>query len=133
MATTRMQQFATVAQYISAQPEEQQQRLEQLRQVIRKAAPKAEEGISYGMPAYKLHGPLIYFANFKKHFGLYALPSAIAMFKDQLAAYETAKGTIRLPHDKPLPVGLITEIVKFRTKENEAKAAMKAKAKKTKV
>ena len=132
MATTRMQQFATVDQYIAAQPEELQPKLRQLRQLIRNAAPTAEEGFGYGMPAYTLHGPLIYFANFKKHFGLYALPSAVDVFKDELARYKTSKGTIQLPHDAPLPVKLITAIVKFRVRENEEKAARKAKAKKTK-
>lgn len=132
MPTARMQAFETVDAYISAQPAALQKKLVQIRQIIRKTAPKAEEGISYGMPAYKLHGPLVYFANLKSHFGLYAMPATIEAFKNELAAYETSKGTIRLPHDKPLPVKLITDMIKFRVKQNEEKAAQKPNAKKAK-
>ena len=131
MLTSRMQEHTTVDAYIAAQPPERQAKLEQLRNVICKAAPKAKEGISYGMPAYKLHSPLAYFANFKNHYSLFAMPAAVDAFKDELADYETSKGTIRFTHDKPLPVKLISAIIKFRVKQNEEKAALKAKAKKT--
>jgi len=130
MLTSRMQEFTTVDAYIAAQPKERQAKLEQLRKIILKAAPTAEESISYGMPAYKLYSPLAYFANFRNHYSLFAMPAAVAVFKDELAGYETSKGTIRLPHDKPLPVKLISDIIKFRVKQNEEKAALKAKAKK---
>lgn len=132
MATTRIQAFASVDDYIAAQPQALQIKLAQLRKIIRKAAPKADESIAYGMPAYKHHGPLVYFALFKQHLGLYPTPSAIAAFQKELAGYEVAKGTVRLPLEEPLPVNLITDVVKFRVKENEEKAALKAKAKKTK-
>jgi len=125
-----MQEFTTVDAYIAAQPPERQSKLKQLRKIILKAAPKAEESISYGMPAYKLHGPLAYFANFKNHYSLFAMPAAVDVFKEELAGYETSKGTIRLPHDKPLPAKLISDIIRFRVKQNEEKAASKAKAKK---
>jgi uncharacterized protein YdhG (YjbR/CyaY superfamily) len=128
----RMQEFKTVEEYIASQPGAIQAKLEQLRRLIKKAAPKAEESISYGMPAYKLHGPLVYFGGFKNHIGLYALPVAIEAFKKELSAYELSKGTIRLPQDKPLPAKLITEMIKFRVAQNEEKAAAKAKTKKAK-
>lgn len=128
----RMQDFKTVDDYIASQPQSIQPKLQQLRQLIRKAAPKAGESISYGMPAYTLHGPLLYFGGFKNHIGLYAMPATIEMFKKELSAYELSKGTIRLPQDKPLPTKLITEMVKFRVKQNEEKTAAKAKTPKAK-
>ena len=103
--------------------------LEDLRQTIRKAAPKAEEVISYQMPAFKFHGMLVYFAGFKNHIGFYPTSSAIKAFNKELSAYAGAKGTVRFPLDKPIPVGLITKIVKHRVKENLAKENLKAAAK----
>lgn len=125
-----MQDYPNVDAYIAAQPLNRQAKLQQLRKIIVKAAPNAEESISYGMPAYKLHGPLAYFANFKNHFSLFAMPAAVEIFKKELAQYETSKGTIRLPHDKPLPVKLISDIIRFRVHQNEEKAALKRRAKK---
>ena len=87
MATTRMQAFASVDDYIAAQPQALQPKLVQLREIIRKAAPKAEECISYGMPAYKHHGPLVYFACFKQHFGFFPMPSVIEAFRKDLDGY----------------------------------------------
>lgn len=133
MATSRMQQHASIDAYIASQPEEQQPTLQKLRELIKKAAPKAEEGISYGMPTFKYKGsPLVYFAAFKNHYGFYPQPKAIEVFKAELAAYDTAKGTIRLPQDKPLPVKLLTDIVKFKVKGNEEKAMRKALPKSSK-
>lgn len=106
--------------YIAAQPEDQRGLLEQLRQTIRKAAPGAEEVISYQMPAFRYHGMLVYFAAWKNHIGFYPA-GAIKVFDKELSAYGVSKGTIRFPIDKPLPLGLISKIVKFRVKENEAK------------
>lgn len=123
----------SVDAYIAQQPNDLQPRLTQLRQTICEAAPAAEEGISYGMPAYRLHGPLVYFALFKNHIGLYALPATIEAFQKELAGYELSRGTIRLPLTKPLPLQLIADMVKFRARENTAKAAAKSKAQKTKV
>ena len=126
-----MQVFKSVDDYIAAQPEDLQPKLKQIRQIIKKAAPKAEEGIGYGMPAYKLAGPLVYFANFKNHFGFFPTPGGVDAFKNELAAYETSKGTVRFPQDKALPIKLISDIVKFRVIQNEEKAASKAAAKKS--
>ncbi|MDZ4757127.1 MAG: DUF1801 domain-containing protein [Bacteroidota bacterium] len=127
-------QISTVDEYIAMQPEPQQTALKKLRELVKKAAPKAEEVISYGMPAYKLHGMLLYYAAYKNHYGFYAMPGAIASFKDKLKDYKLSKGTIQFPVDKSLPTKLITDIVKFRIQENLEKEALKnaAKAKKTK-
>jgi uncharacterized protein YdhG (YjbR/CyaY superfamily) len=110
--------YKDVDDYIAHQPELVRPYLEKMRGIIRKAAPEAEEGISYGMPAYKQHGILVYFAGFKNHYSLFALPKTNVQFKDQLREYKTSKGTIQFPFDKPVPVKLITEIVKLRVAEN---------------
>lgn len=107
-----------IDEYIAAYPEEVQERLEQLRAIIKKATPKAIEVISYGMPAFKLNGMLVWFGAHTKHIGFYPRASGIEVFKKELAAYKNAKGSVQFPLDKPLPVALITKIVKFRVKEN---------------
>ncbi len=117
--------FTTVDAYIAAQQKEVQPGLKLLRKLIQKAAPTAEEKISYNMPCYMLHGMLAFFSANAKHYGLYAMPTANIQFKEKLKAYETSKGTIRLPLDKPIPQKLVTDIIKFRVKENLAKAAAK--------
>jgi len=94
-------------------------RLAQMRQIILETAPEAEEGISYGMPAYKTHGkPLVYFAGYAKHIGLYATPSGHAAFEAELASYKQGKGSVQFPHNQRLPEDLIRRIVAFRTQEN---------------
>lgn len=117
-----MKQFKNVDTYIAAQAPGVRTQLESIRQIILKTVTRVEEHISYGMPAYKYHGVLVYFAAAQKHIGLYAMPSAVAAFKKELAPYDTSKGTIRFALGKPLPKKLITEIVKFRKLENEVKA-----------
>ncbi|HSY76093.1 MAG TPA: DUF1801 domain-containing protein [Bacteroidia bacterium] len=109
-------------EYKSAYTAEIQKKLEQMRACIKKAAPKAEEVISYGMPAFKLNGILVYFAARSKHIGLYPTASGIENFKKELVGYETSRGTVQFPLDKPLPLGLVTQIVKFRVAENQLKA-----------
>ncbi len=99
--------------------------LQQLRRTIKAAAPKAEEVISYGIAGYKYHGMLIYFAAWEKHIGMYPAPWGAEALKKEMAAYEGSKGTIKFPLDKPLPLSLITKIVKYKVKENEIKAAVK--------
>jgi uncharacterized protein YdhG (YjbR/CyaY superfamily) len=103
--------------------------LKKIRQTIRKAAPEAEEKIAYGMPAFVLKGPLVYFAAFQKHLGFFPTATGIERFKDELAAYETSKGTVRFPMGRPVPYGLIARIVKFRVKENRTRAESKRKTK----
>lgn len=110
-----------VAQYINGFPNEIQEKLKQLRAIIRSAAPKAEEYIGYGLPGYKAFGkPLVYFAGFKNHIGLYALPSGHSKFKEKLSKYKGGKGSVQFPHDERLPVTLIKNMVAFRVKENKA-------------
>ena len=121
---------ADVDEYIAGFPKDTQKLLEQLRAAIMKAAPGAEEAISYQMPAYKYHGMLVYFAGYKSHIGFYPTASGIETFKKELSVYKGAKGSVQFPLDKPLPLQLVTKIVKFRMKENLEKESIKTKAKK---
>ena len=116
---------ASIDEYISAFPVETQQLLEQIRTIVKSVAPEANEVISYSMPAFKLNGILVYFAGYKNHIGLYPLASGIEVFKDELAAFKWAKGSIQFPLNKPLPVDLITRIVSFRADENRRKKRKK--------
>lgn len=101
--------------YIAGFPKNVQKLLEQVRKTIRKAAPDAEEAIKYQIPTFTLNGTnLVHFAAFKEHIGFYPAPRAIEEFKDELADYEGAKGTVRFPLDKPIPHDLIARMVKFR-------------------
>ena len=104
--------------FIAGYPRETQALLRQLRSTIRKAVPNAEEVISYGIPTFDLHGRhLVHFAAFKNHIGFYPTPSGIEEFKKELSEYKSAKGSVQFPIYKPLPLGLITKIVRFRVKE----------------
>ena len=117
-----------IDEYIAGFPNDVQEILEKIRMTIRKAAPDAEETISYQMPTFTLKGNyLVYFAAFKKHIGFYPAPIGNAEFKEELSVYEAGKGTAKFPLDKPIPFGLISKIVKFRVKENLARAAAKGK------
>ena len=116
----------TVADYISAFPKDVQRKLKQLRSLIKKTAPQAEERISYGVPAYHFHErPLVYFAAFKNHIGFYATPTGHEKFEKDLEKYKTGKGSVQFPLDEPLPAELITKIIQFRAEENSEKAAEK--------
>jgi len=110
-------QINTIDGYIDGFPSEVQDILEKIRRVIKEAAPQAEETINYGIPTFKLNGNLVHFAVFKKHIGFYPTPSAVEAFQEDLLPYETSKGTVRFPIDKPIPFGLIKRIVKFRVNE----------------
>jgi uncharacterized protein YdhG (YjbR/CyaY superfamily) len=107
--------------YIAAAPKEVQGKLKELRAVIRKTAPAAEERISYGMPYYAYNGRLAYFSLWKAHIGLYIPTPVIEEHEKELAAFETTDATVRFPFDKKLPVALIRRLVKARMKKNEAK------------
>jgi uncharacterized protein YdhG (YjbR/CyaY superfamily) len=112
----------TVDDYIASYPPDIQTLLKKMRETIRKAAPGAEESIAYGMPAYKTNKrPLVYFAGFEKHIGFYATPTGHAEFADELSKYKQGKGSVQFPLDKPLPLELVSRIVKFRIKENAEK------------
>jgi uncharacterized protein YdhG (YjbR/CyaY superfamily) len=117
----------TVDEYIALFAPETRQKLERLRALIRARAPEAVERISYRMPAYFHDGPLLYFAAFKEHIGLYALPSAIEAFASELGGYKTSKGTIQFPLDEDLPAGLIEKIVEYRLRENAERIVAPAK------
>lgn len=113
-----MKQYKTIDDYIADQPDEKKAVLQQFRKIIKSAAPQAEEVISYAMPAFKYYSVLVYFAASKKHYGFYPTAKPIEVFKDKLKPYKTSKGAIQFPVDKPLPEKLITEIVKYRLKED---------------
>jgi uncharacterized protein YdhG (YjbR/CyaY superfamily) len=119
-----------IDEYIAGFPKDVQKILQQVRTTIKKAAPKAEEKISYAMPAFTLNGNLVYFAAYENHIGFYALPTGHQAFKKDLAPYKQGKGSVQFPINEPMPLGLITRIVKFRVKENLEKAAKKKPAKK---
>jgi uncharacterized protein YdhG (YjbR/CyaY superfamily) len=118
---------ASVEEYISGFPAATQKALEQVRAAIIKAAPKAEEEISYAMPGYTLNGPLVYFAGYEKHIGFYATPSGHHAFEEELSKYKQGKGSVQFPLDEPMPLALITKIVKYRIKENLEKGKLKEK------
>ena len=116
-----------IDEYIARFPHDVQEILEKIRMTIRKAATDAEETISYQMPTFALKGQyLVYFAAFKKHIGFYPAPIGIAEFTEDLSVYESGKGTLKFPFDKPIPFDLISKIVKFRVTENLNKVAAKA-------
>ena len=119
--------FKTVNEYHSTFPPGTRKKLKDMNAAIKKAAPGAEELISYNMPAFKLHGVLVYYAGYKNHIGFYPTGSAITAFEKQLSGYKTSKGTVQFPLETSLPLPLITRIVKFRVKENLEKAEMKKK------
>ena len=110
--------FQTVEEYIATFPPKTKKFLKDIRATIKQAAPQAEETISYNMPAFKLHGMLVWYAGYKEHIGLYPRTTVIQAFKKDLAEYKQSKGTIQFPLDQPLPLDLITRIVKYRIKEN---------------
>lgn len=107
-----------IDEYIASFPENIRETLERVRATIKKAAPHAEEVISYGMPAFKMNGMLVWFAAHSKHIGFYPKASGIEAFKKELSKYKGAKGSVQFPLDKPMPLGLISKIIKFRVKEN---------------
>lgn len=116
------QKSASIDAYIAGFPTETQKVLEQVRALIKKEAPSAEEVISYAIPAFNLNKHnLVYFAGYKNHISLYPVPNGSATFEKEITKYKSGKGTMQFPLNKPLPLGLITKIVKYRIKENENK------------
>jgi uncharacterized protein YdhG (YjbR/CyaY superfamily) len=114
-----------IDEYIAGFPKDVQETLKKIRVTIRKAAPGAEETISYQMPTFTLKGILVCFAAYKKHIGLYPAPAGTERFNKQLSVYRTGKSSVRFPLDKPIPFDLISQIVKFRVKNNLEKAEAK--------
>ena len=109
--------FKNIDEYIAEFPQNIQDLLEALRQVIIEAAPNAKEAISYQMPTFKLRGNLVYFAAHKYHIGFHPTSSEIIEFKEELSRYEQSKGVIRFPLNKPIPFDLVKKIVEFRVEE----------------
>ena len=120
----------TIDAYIAGFPYDIQAILQNIRRTIREVAPDAQEAIKYHMPTFILHGNLVHFAAFKQHIGLYPTPSGITQFKEELAPYAGAKGSVRFPLDRPIPFDLIRKIVQFRVQENMERAAAKRKQRK---
>jgi uncharacterized protein YdhG (YjbR/CyaY superfamily) len=116
-----------INQYIAAFPPAVRAKLRTIRGAIRKAAPQAKEAIKYQMPTFTQHGNLVHFAAYQHHIGFYPAPRALEQFKEELSAYEGSKGAVRFPLDKPVPVGLIGRIVKFRVQQDRERAAARKK------
>ena len=125
MKTVRKQP-AGIDDYISTFPAATQKALRQLRKAIKAAAPGADEAIKYGVPTFVLNGNLVHFGGFTNHVGFYPGPSGIAKFSSELSNYKSAKGSVQFPLDEPLPVALVTRIVKFRVGEARAKGPTRA-------
>jgi uncharacterized protein YdhG (YjbR/CyaY superfamily) len=111
--------------YIAAFPPETQVLLNEIRGIIRSAAPEATEKINYAMPTFDLKGNLVHFAGYKNHIGFYPAPSGITAFQEEISKFKNSKGAVQFPLDKPLPHELITQIVKFRVHENLEKKVKK--------
>ncbi|TGL60236.1 DUF1801 domain-containing protein [Leptospira ognonensis] len=126
---SEMKKVITVESYIESFPQKTRSRLKKVRALILKNAKEVVESISYGMPAYKTHGkPLLYFAGYESHIGLYATPSANVKFSDELSLYKQGKGSIQFPLNEPLPTDLLLKIIKYRVEENH-RTIKKKKAK----
>ena len=111
--------FSSIDEYIATFPEDVQKIMKQLRGTIKAAAPDVEEKISYGIPTFTLNGKyLIYFAGWKNHISIYPIPSGSEAFKKEVSQYAEGKGTLKFQIDKPLPLKLISKIVKLRVAEN---------------
>lgn len=115
-------ELKTIDEYIKTFSPEVQVILQKMRQTIHKAAPEATEIISYGMPAFKLNGILVYFAAHRNHIGFYPTASGIEAFKKELSDYKSSKGAVQFPLDKPIPYDMVKKIVKLRVKENLQKS-----------
>jgi uncharacterized protein YdhG (YjbR/CyaY superfamily) len=110
-------EYKNIDEYISLFPENVRGILQKMRQVIREAAPEATEAISYWIPTFKLNGNLVHFGGYKKHVSFYPSPSGIEAFSEELATYETSRGTVKFPLNKPIPYELMKRMVEFRVKE----------------
>lgn len=122
--------FASIDAYIATFSPELQEKLETIRSVIQESAPEATEKISYQMPTFDLHGNLVHFAAFKNHIGFYPTPNGIDEFEEELAQYPRSKGAVQFPHNRPLPLALISRIVQYRVARNNEKAQTKSPKKK---
>ena len=122
-----MEKAASIDAFIAQYPLGVQKIMQQVRKTILRAAPEAEECINYGIPSFKYHGNLVHFSAFEKHIGFYPGAAGIEKFKDEIAKYKWAKGSVQFPLDKPIPYALVKKITAFRVKQNEVKALAKKK------
>jgi uncharacterized protein YdhG (YjbR/CyaY superfamily) len=122
--------FTSIDEYIATFPVEIQKILQELRATIKASAPDASEKISYQMPTFYLKGNLVHFAAWKKHIGFYPTSSGTQAFEWELSIYESAKGSVKFPIDRPLPLELVSKIVEFRVAENLKRAEEKTNKKK---
>ena len=125
-----MKAYSTVDEYIALAEPKVKKALKDIRKAIKTTAPNAEEVISYQIPAYKYHGMLVFFAAWKDHISLYPAPWSADSLKKEMSGYKGSKGTIKFPIDEPMPLTLIKRMVKYRVKENEARASLKRSIKK---
>lgn len=117
-----MDNISTIDEYISQYPPEIQEKLKQMRSVIKNTIPDSLEKISWNMPTFFIDkGSIVYFGAFKNHIGFFPTPSGVEKFKDELIDYKTSKGTIQFPYSKPIPETLVAKITKFRYLEVENK------------
>ncbi len=119
--------YTSIEAYIHSFPDEIQAILQELRRTIQEVVPEATEKISYGIPTFYLKGNLVHFAAYKKHIGFYPGATGIEVFQQDLSGYKSSKGAVQFPLEAPLPLKLIRKIVKYRKKENLAKANKAAK------
>jgi uncharacterized protein YdhG (YjbR/CyaY superfamily) len=118
-AVAMRDQFATIDEYIASFPPDIREKLQRMREVIRKAVPDAEEAIRYGIPTFRQDGHnLVHFAAFKDHLSFFPTSSGVAKFRKELSSYTMSRGTIRFPPDKPVPYDLVERITRFRAEEN---------------
>lgn len=129
--TMKSMQSGSVDEYIAGFPKDVQKKLQEVRKTIRKAAPGVEEAIKYGIPTFVLNGNLVSFGAWKTHIGFYPAPREVDGFKKALSAYEGAKSTAKFPLDEPLPLLLISKMVKFNAKRNLERAKAKMLKKKS--
>ena len=113
-----MKSYQSIEAYYHQLSDVEAEKLQELHEIIKKAAPGAEEFISYGMPAFKQNRVLVYYAAAKNHIGFYPTPGAIVAFSDRLSHYKTSKGAIQFPWNEPLPATLVHEMVQFRIAED---------------
>jgi uncharacterized protein YdhG (YjbR/CyaY superfamily) len=125
MSNMKATKFKTVNDYFSSFPASTKSMLRKMRSTIKEVVPKAEEVVSYNMPAFKQNGILVWYAAYRQHIGLYPTPAAIETFAHELRQYKTSKGAIQFPIDKPIPTSLVKKIVRFRVKQDFEKAKAK--------
>jgi len=124
------QNIEGIDQYLALQPAEIEEKLQQIRQIIRNIVPDATESFSYQMPSFDFYGKLAYYAAFKEHYSFFVMPEVLKVFKDKLKTYSLSKSAIRIPSGEPVPEELIREIIAFAAQSNLEKKRIKEEMKK---